>query len=522
MGIDTVRAFRRSVAFGIAVCVLGSLPSLLYAQSSLEVFVREVLSRPHTHCATEAALEVSRVHRGKGDRLMLSTPQLQDSIVSASGRFKVYYDHTGANVATPEYAAYVAAVADTAYMLEVDTLGYPKPAYGFADSTWHIYLVALGSAYGMTATTDDATLGNSPTGLLRSRSYITIDHSFTDDKYPTKGLDAARITIFHEFHHVIQFADYGSSPTGSDLNFREMSSTWMEMRSSPWIPDYTQYLPSYIGDLDQSFPQADAQGGYGQSIWMQYVAGNLGDSVIREFWEWYATRQAVYLTSMDTVLKQHTMSFCELYGRFGADLVGLKYRYTHQPSLPIDQTSLEKLRLVSFDSTKLGLYINPASLLLFRAPANSYGDVLVLSAAPYYASVIDYQLHLSEAGYSSPHADKICSRWVHLPQVGVTAYPQPFVVSDLATDRLSILAAVATVHDDGTMTRPASCQLNIYDLDNRLIRYLEPTPELTAGKWFVRWDGTDDHGMVVSSGVYTYALRTDGAMTSGKIVVVRK
>ncbi|MBS1903408.1 MAG: hypothetical protein JSS75_06885 [Bacteroidetes bacterium] len=522
MGIDTVRAFGRSVAFLIAVCVPGLFPSLLHAQSSLEVFVREVLSRPHTHCATEAALEVSRAHRIKGDRMILTTPQLQDSIVSASGRFKVFYDHTGANVATPEYAAFVAAIADTAYMLEVDTLGYPKPAYGFPDSTWHIYLMALGSAYGMTATTDDGSLGNSPTGLLRSRSYITIDHSFSDDKYPTKGLDAARITIFHEFHHVIQFADYGSSPTGSDLNFREMTSTWMEMRSSPWIPDYTQYLPSYIADLDQAFPQADVQGGYGQSIWMQYVAGNLGDSLVREFWTWFANKRAEYLPTMDTVLKQHGTSFCELYGKFGGDLVGLQYRYEHQPSLPIDQTSLEKLRVGSFDSTKLGAYINPASLLLFRAPSNPYGDVLVLSAAPYYATVLDYQLHLTASGYSSTQADKICSRWESLPQVGVTAYPQPFVISDPATDRLSILASIATVHDDGTMSRPASCQLNIHDLDNRLIRYSEPTPELTAGKWFVRWDGTDDHGRVVSSGIYTYALRTDGSVTSGKIVVVRK
>jgi hypothetical protein len=114
-----VRAFR---GFALLILCIVS-PSLLRSQSRLDDFVAEVIQRSTGHCGSDAAFEVARERHAKAVRILDVGPVLQDSILSPSGRFKVFYDHTGKNVATPEYAAYVAAIADTAYFMEVDTLG---------------------------------------------------------------------------------------------------------------------------------------------------------------------------------------------------------------------------------------------------------------------------------------------------------------------------------------------------------------------------------------------------------------
>jgi len=59
-------------------------------------------------------------------------------------------------------------------------------------------------------------------GLSRWTSYIEIDNDFIG--FYTIGINAARVTAAHEFHHAIQMGNYapqsgGSSIRSSDLFF---------------------------------------------------------------------------------------------------------------------------------------------------------------------------------------------------------------------------------------------------------------------------------------------------------------
>src|SRR5437870_2589155 len=81
-------------------------------------------------------------------------------------------------------------------------MGYRQPPFSFADSLWHIYLVDQGasSIYGFTSQVDLNPFGHSLSGLPFYKAYITMDNDFPASQYKTTGLDAARITVFHEFH----------------------------------------------------------------------------------------------------------------------------------------------------------------------------------------------------------------------------------------------------------------------------------------------------------------------------------
>lgn len=85
------------------------------------------------------------------------------------------------------------------------------------------------------------------------------------------------------------------------------------------------------------------------------------------------------------------------------------------------------------------------------------------------------------------------------------AYPNPF------NGRTTLRFKVAT---------PGRVQLAVYDTRGRLVRRLldEPRP---AGSYQMNWDGRNERGADMPSGVYLVRLRTGGEVRSGKLVYVR-
>jgi hypothetical protein len=86
------------------------------------------------------------------------------------------------------------------------------------------------------------------------------------------------------------------------------------------------------------------------------------------------------------------------------------------------------------------------------------------------------------------------------------AYPNPF---NAATVIPVILPADAT-----------HVSLVVYDLLGQPVRKLVDGP-LSAGTHLIRWDGTDDRGVALASGVYVYRLPAGGTAAVGRVVLVR-
>ena len=62
--------------------------------------------------------------------------------------------------------------------------------------------------------------------------------------------------------------------------------------------------------------------------------------------------------------------------------------------------------------------------------------------------------------------------------------------------------------------------LTIYDILGRKIRVLIQRFQ-SAGKYSVRWNGRDDLGLAVSSGIYIYQLRADNFIETKKLILMR-
>ena len=98
-------------------------------------------------------------------------------------------------------------------------------------------------------------------------------------------------------------------------------------------------------------------------------------------------------------------------------------------------------------------------------------------------------------------ADLVPDARVHLAQ----NQPNPFNPSTTITYRLP---------------RPMLVSLVIYDAAGRKVRSLVHERQ-DAGEQNVRWDGRDESGRQVSSGVYLYELQAGGEVSSRKMSLVR-
>ncbi len=473
-------------------------------------------------CGTQEHLVSVQAQQKHGIFAIESAPQMQDSIISPSGKFKIFFDRTGANLTTDDYVQAVASYADKAALLEVDTLGNPKPPPSFSgDPTWHIYLIDKGSS-GIYGRTVQSTLSpfaySANNNLPLYQSYIEIDNDFPDSLFRTSGIDGARITVFHEFHHVIQFGIYGAPI--NDGNFREMTSSWLEMRSSPEIKDYLQYVPKYLQNIGDSFNRVDGEG-YGQCIWMQYLAGKFGDSAVRKVWEWYSVRPtstvASFLLAFDSVLVHNGSSFCSEYKGFGSELMTALMQggsRLHQGKTTLPDLGLypkDKLPIFQSDTS---VAVQPASLAFFQATAtNTYALVLSRNTDLREVALATVSFAADKFDVNLTFPSTFCDTTFNFQNVNVTVFPQPFINN--GQDYVRLLAS-------NRGYKPISSDLNIYNANNELVRHIEVLPEPFANGYFHLWDGRDDMGKLVTSGIYYYHIESAPDEFNGKIAVVRK
>ncbi len=482
---------------------------------------------PYGKCGTELAFEANqiRINKSLKSEIIQSTVALTDSLKSPSGRFTVHYSTSGSDSTSKEYADSIASYADQAFDLEIGTLGYRLPPSSFAgDTTWHINIADFGTSgnYGFTQPMDQ--IGTSMSGLPLYRCTNTIDNNFSEATYPTHGLDAARITVFHEFHHSIQIGGYGWGK--DDINFREMTSVWMEMRSTPEVKDYLQYIKRFFQHIDQRFDKIE-DFGYSEGIWMQYLEKKFGEDIIKNVWEFYSRTTPDFPLAFDSILTQNGSSFCTEYGRFGTAIFFSGVRFSGNSIFPdaslFPSGSLKLTQLVPNISTSLDAFF-PISLAISVCGYGQDTAALVISRNTNRnisrADVTSKDIRTFNVSYDAP--ETFCDTVsIYIP-VKIKVFPNPFLVSG-ATNEVSILAST-------TSTSPVDVDMNIYASDNSLVRHIDKTKasqqELAAdafgGSWYIKWDGLDDAGRPAPSGVYSYSIRTDGLRDNGKFIIIRK
>lgn len=94
----------------------------------------------------------------------------------------------------------------------------------------------------------------------------------------------------------------------------------------------------------------------------------------------------------------------------------------------------------------------------------------------------------------------------------------PFAPSLLQGNDPNPFVGMTTIHFD--LPRTGLVDLRIFDVGGRLVRSLQ-NGTLPAGSHHAIWDGRNDQGETVPSGIYFYSLKTEGAGETRRMVLAR-
>lgn len=238
-------------------------------------------------------------------------PKTQCIIHSKSGLFAVHYDTTGINSVPlvdidnnqiPDYVDSALFYLEYSYSIIIDSIGFcppPQDSGRGGSDAWDFYLLQLGNgyyydvAYGFTLIELEVR-DSLPSVFPRYTAFSVIDNDFSPfdsaffengTKKPTfreTGYLGLKITLAHEFHHLIQFG-YGDPSFSS---FNEMTSTFIEYRLFPETRDYLQYVRSLFKNFSKYvLSENNYLNGYRYAIYLQYLQRKYGDSVVKNLWE---------------------------------------------------------------------------------------------------------------------------------------------------------------------------------------------------------------------------------------------
>ncbi len=501
--------------------------------------------------------------------------------ISPGGHFKIWYvttteDRPGAgwpelddagDGAVPEYVRHCATFLEESRRVIVEELGYRPPPVDYqyhdryeamdsddgGDGLYDVYITDLPSQFSgysrPEAVTDGAALP----------SYIVVENDFVESRRtPEKALDLLKITIAHEYFHAVQFG----YDAGEEAFWLEQSAVWIEEQVYDEVNDYLTYLPSFSGFLTEPWIALDTSDGeheYAGVLWPLFLEKRHGRDLIREIWERSVTSRA--LAAIDEGLRSVGSDLASAFQEFSSWNVFTESRANpdrfyeegalyplvelsalHEPVLQHDSASYRfdgpqipaarypahlaanYIRFVPDSSLHGGLRIeftgitgewgvsvagSGAADTVMTVPATRGSVTIEVPDWTRYETLMLVVASLERSGDGFEYAYSATF------DPGLTGRGRPIAAS-LSTfpNPVHMSSGPATVRYE--VGRAGEVSLVLYNVLGRKVRTLVDGAH-AQGTFTTTWDGRDDAGGQVASGVYFCRMTTGGLDDGGGV-----
>ena len=223
--------------------------------------------------------------------------------------------------------------------------------------------------------------------------------------------------------------------------------------------------------------------------------------------------------------------------RVGSNTTGLSMQYRvwlqgWQPSQRLPHVPLFRLRLLDANTHQPLLVMRESLLDTLRAGDYQVVDSLTVDLSPYIGRQLFVQMQsaanflngetqtmrIKVQEFSTPSGNrgltaKVSEQPAALPTkfALLPNYPNPFNPETTISYQLPPTGQAAN----------SQVNLTVYNLNGQIVRRLVKGNQ-PAGTYSVKWDGTDDRGVPVASGVYFYRLTTgSGFVATRKMILLR-
>ncbi len=485
----------------------------------------------------------------------------------------------------PDYVNRCAEIMDYVWEYEIDSLGYNQPpSDGWyppkngGDDKYDIYLTYQDEAILGYTQPEYYSPYPKAASYIALRNDYSIYHTY-DDQY-----DFMKVTAAHEFFHAVQMGydadEYGGLYPSIKPYWMEMTAVWMEDMVYDEINDYLGYIYYFFRYpwlslktfSHNSSDKPKYYHAYGSCVWPIYLAEKFGEDIIQDIWIrcaevsgdniLTATSQilANYGSSLDQAFREFTI--WNYFTSTRADtqtfyseghLFDPIYVYTLQehPSYPVNVNS------VLFRPENLG-----SNYVVFRVPSGTTGGLRIGfygdSLTSWETSLIGYQsenppwfsqidVDGMQNGTAEVYNWNLYDKIVMIPAVTTlpdNSFNYAYTASiDTALDveeqrkentvpLIKLLQNYPnpfnsntviqfTVHSSPlTENGPLLTTLRIYNILGQEIRTLVDE-EKPRGTYEISWDGKDNNGTDVASGIYFYKLQASQHTEVKKMLLVK-
>ncbi|MHB1051087.1 MAG: MXAN_6640 family putative metalloprotease [Bacteroidota bacterium] len=486
------------------------------------------------------------------EMISTSRPVLHRSEMSPSGKFRIHFDTIGVNVPVMRdasgnvvpnttYRSFVdtlKVIADSVWNAEVETFGFrapvPDAGRGGGDE-YDIYIVDLGGGwFGETVPEYDFPLVPGKTNQQYS-SFMRVENDFGIG-YRTKGINALKVTIAHEFQHAIQVS--GTGLWMSDFYFYELSAEAFEPVVFPDVKDYINDVKIYFTNISSIPLFSKIYPGYERAIFGVYLIRRFGTDIMVNLWE--EMRSAQPIPALQKSLQQKATTVEKEFAEFAdwiyftesrADSVNYFPDARIFPPLTFYQNIVadNSVQLIqgsakSF-STQFIKATHGSDSTHFVLTNVDIDDALAVRNADYL-----YQLRLSTGPSSGltevrpdlfadfdPIPDTDSKYWKYRVQtsrgpylsIPLTSFPNPYE------------PAKGLMYFNVDMNLSPAPQLYIYSISMDLVYSGEAKTSLYSGKLFPVWNGRDNQNNTPGSGIYYYFLTDNSKTVNGKFAILR-
>ncbi len=478
--------------------------------------------------------------------------------------FRIHYDTTGTNKIynwpNTAYRDAIAVAAEYCWDEETGTYGFNPPPSdgddgdgGGGSAHYDIYVQALTGLYGYC----QGSYYVPGTPLNDATSFVVIENDYAGFGYGDRTLPM-KVTVAHEFNHACQYAHDVDEPTW----YKECTAVWIEEEIYDDINDYRQYLASWFNTPYYSLDYDDPSGfrKYGSCVWNFFLTEFVDPMIVPEIWV-QCERSGPTFNMMDIVLTAHGTSLEEVFRNFGiwnwftaSRDDGNHYRegqfFQMVPNtmtygmFPVMGGSPFPTRLPDHMATNYVTFNNPGTgytdlhvsydgpaiismpnhayitTKLTNGDTNEYGGIPLNPWGNGEITVSGWdgmsQAVLIVSNPSTNGDDMSYTYDAEQVDTGVPDETHVFALKPASPNPFTQSTSIAyTVPSGGGLV-----EITVYDVNGREIRSLvaERKP---AGDGEALWDGLDNSGNHVASGVYFARLDVDGLTASGKLMVLK-
>ncbi|MFA4838332.1 MAG: MXAN_6640 family putative metalloprotease [Candidatus Neomarinimicrobiota bacterium] len=326
------------------------------------------VKKSETRAIKSVMISPSNIRKILG-KALYTRPSLSNEYVTPEGHFRIHYTMTGYDAVSttvtnsrnvPDYVWEVGIAAERSYSLLIDTLGFdPPPSDNGMDGVEiDIYIKNwAGSAYAWTYPEDEVTATSRQYDYT---GYTIIDNDYAEPAYNTNGLDGMRVTVAHEFFHIIQMGYnwwennglIGVDDEMGDAYFLEWCSTWFEERAYPEINDYFGYLSDFFNDPNNPV-WSDAYW-YSLGIFVRFLIEQFPDDpdFMATVWETIKTKYA-FQALEQTIENESGASLALFWNEFARRCYYTGVRYDTRYALSDDAKEFPQLYVLLVNRQKL-------------------------------------------------------------------------------------------------------------------------------------------------------------------------